>query len=223
MSFAEQMKKAKKAADEGGAGEYTELEVGSYILQLTNAFRNVSKNGEGRNQTNFDCTVIEPAELAGETHRFYHNLDHNVGLSICIQDFAKMDIDISGCTELEQLDPYLEQIALLQPIFNVNLVKKKGYLNTNLKEFLGQAEDKAPDAAVPAPDAVPDTPAEVPETPAPAVEAEAEVAIKKGDKIKYSVGGKTYQGTISLVDMSKETVNAGMHKNIPLADLIELL
>ena len=209
MEFADMMKKAKEAADKGG--DFTEQDPGKYIMKLTGCFRNRSQKGEGRNQTNLDWVIMEPAEKRDDTYRSYHNLDHDIGLQIFVADFAKMGIDVSPAGSLEELDPYLAQAAEMQPVFEVTLVKKGEYLNTRLTSYIGTGVDDSPQKAEP----TPATKEEVPET--------AQVSLKVGNKIKYQVKDKIFTQAISAINQEKDTVDTAFHKNISLEDILELI
>jgi hypothetical protein len=207
-TFSDAMKKAKVAADKGG--DFTELPVGNYIMKLTGCFRNKSQKGEGRNQTNLDWEVMEPVDKRGETHRSYHNLDHDVGLQIFVSDFAKMGIDVSVAESLEEIDPLLDQAVQLVPVFKIALVKKGDFLNTRMQELIGSAAETDTPAAAPAPS--PDT---VPE--------QSEVSLQIGNKIKYVVKDKLYTQAITAINKEADTIDTMFHKNVPLTDIQELL
>ena len=210
MAFKEMMKKAAEAAAKGG--DFTELPPGKYVMKLTDAFRNKSQKGEGRNQTNLDWEVTEPGDMAGETHRMYHNLDHEVGLQICVADFLKMGFDLSSCNSLEDIDQYIEQVKELAPVFEVTLVKKGQYLNTRLGAFLGSGAPPKEESA--APEVKPE---------AEAVPDEASVSLTIGNKVKYTFKGKAYIMPIKVVNSAAETIDTAMHKGIPLTDILELI
>lgn len=202
LNFKEKMAKAKADAQSGG--NYENLPVDTYNMQLTQAFVNQSKGK--RNQTNFDWKVLE-GEYADKTHRSFDNLDHEVGLAIFVQNMEKMGVDASECESLEDIDAMVKNIASKGPIFTITIFEKKGYVNTKLVEFLGYAEEgeDVPDAQAQA-----EAPSE-PETP----------SIGIGSSVQYKVDDKVITGTIKEIDFENETLDFAFHKGIPLADVVQ--
>lgn len=201
MDFTARLKAAKDAVASGG-GDYENLPLGTYTVTLTQAFVNVSKGG--RNQTNFDWVVAE-GELMGKTHRSYHNLDHDIGLKIFVQDVTTLGFT-ADFDSLEEADALVRNISSRKPICSITLTKKKDFINTKINELLGFSED--------APEASSSKPAPAPTAP------QKEAVIEVGAKLKYKANGAIVSGDVKSIDYEKETLNFAFHKNIPLADII---
>ena len=142
QTFKELMAQAKAKKQEGG--DYENLPPGKYTMSLTGCFRNKSKNE--RNQTNFDWEVAE-GEMKGESHRSFHNLDHEVGCAIFMQDMEKFGVNVEGAESLEAFDQPLRDVQAMKPICAITVTVKNGYTNTRINEVLGKLEDSIPDTA----------------------------------------------------------------------------
>ena len=198
MEFDARLKKAKEDAAKGG--DYKNLPLDTYNMKLSQAFVNKSKGG--RNQTNFDWEVVE-GELSGETHRAFHNLDHEVGLQIFVQDMEKMGVDASVADSLEEVNAMVEDVAAKVPVCTITIYEKKGFRNTKLAEFLGFNNE----AGTATPDGEP-----APSDPSGPV-------IEVGSKLSYKVGDKAIIGVVQAINYENETLDFPFHKGVKLSDV----
>jgi len=205
-----EFEKLMAAAKERKGGDFPELPLGKYIMKLEKAFHNVSKQGTGKHQANFDWVVMEPVDMTGERHRSFQNLENDVGLSIFIQTMEKLDIDVTDASDFKDFDAYLETVSDMQPVFAVTISKSGEYLNTRIGEFLGSGAETS-------------TTEKASKKPKPEPEPETQVQLDVGTKIRYKYKEQTFKQKIKSVNSEKETVDTQFHHNIPLGDILELI